>query len=161
MWRQYMDWAISYWSWVSYFCTLWSILHLFTSVTVLDSVLRFPSGDLWTDLSRRSSPVLSLKCSEADSTAPQQLSPIHRTLMSAQSSLFTYGDSCSWYTTPYTGQKGRRPHRHWSPHTASCCCTTCTRSCRSYTLHKPSARHMASGTAWHCGSLGSKPKRDT
>ena len=69
MWRHSTEWAIWYWDSASYFCTLWSILQLFTCVTVFDSICRFISGSLWIDLSRWWSLVSSPESSEADSTA--------------------------------------------------------------------------------------------
>lgn len=65
----------------------------------------------------------------------------------------THGDSCSWCTTPCTARRGRRPRRRWSPRTASCCCTTCTRSCRWCTPRRRRAARRAAGTAWRCGWL--------
>lgn len=65
----------------------------------------------------------------------------------------TYVGSCSWYTTPCIDQKGRRPHRHWSPHTASCYYTTCTQNRHSYIHCRRNAVHMEYGTASHCGWL--------
>lgn len=97
-----------YWSWASYFCTLWSILHLFTCVIVLHSVWRSSSGSLWTDQGTRSSLVLCLKCSEANSTAPQQeLSPTHRALASG-SAPFSLTGAAAHGIPLHTLAKGKR-----------------------------------------------------
>lgn len=63
---------------------------------------------------------------------------------------------CSWCTTPCTVRRGRRPRRRWSPRTASCCCTTCTRSWCWCTRCSWPAGRRASGTAWRCGWLRSR-----
>lgn len=67
-------------------------------------------------------------------------------------------DTRSWCTTPCTGRRGRRPRRRWSPHTASCCCTTCTPSCCWCIRCTSSAWRTACGTAWRCGWLRSRFK---
>lgn len=65
----------------------------------------------------------------------------------------SYVDRCSWCTTPCTVRRGRRPRRRWSRRTASCCCTTCTRSCCWCTRCRWLSWRTASGTAWRCGWL--------
>lgn len=65
----------------------------------------------------------------------------------------THVDNCSWCTTPCTARRGKRPRKRLSPRTASCCCTTCTRSCRWCTPRTSCAGRRACGTAWRCGSL--------
>lgn len=142
MWKQYTDWIYD----ISlkkkrYFCTLWLTLDLsdllhgtLCQILHIHFNLEGPAGptSFCVDLSRKSSPT----CLQ----------------------MFTYVGSCSLYTTPYTGRKERRLRRHWSLRTASCCCTTCIRSCCWCTHHMLSAGHRVSGTAWHCGLLGIKTK---
>lgn len=70
----------------------------------------------------------------------------------------SYVDKCSWCTTPYTGRRGRRPRRHWSRRTVSCCCTTYTLSCCWCTRCRWTSWRKVSGTAWHCGWLRNKTK---
>lgn len=82
-----------------------------------------------------------------------QTSPTH-----LEAKARTHVDSCSWCTTPCTARRGRRPRRRWSPHTASCCCTTCTQSCHSCTHHTWCAGRRACGTAWRCGWLWEEVK---
>lgn len=62
-------------------------------------------------------------------------------------------DRCSWCTTPCTVRRGRRPRRRWSRRTASCCCTTCTRSWCWCTRCRWTSWHRASGRVWRCGWL--------
>lgn len=65
----------------------------------------------------------------------------------------TYVSRSPQCTTPYTVQKGKRPRRRWSPHTASCYCTTYTPSCCWCTRCTWTSERTAYDTVWHCDWL--------